>query len=312
MHWKLKASIQNLISMFPNPLSYAVYYTVQRRFGGLRQFNPSKRLSGAIVAWKKIQEQGQCPIDKVFFEVGTGRAPIIPLAYWLMGADSVVTVDLNSYLEEELIVESLKWISENENEVRGLFGPLLCEDRFMTLLSWFRDASFDLSYFLNLCHIEYLAPSDASKTGLPNKTIDYHTSYTVLEHIPSQALVEIFKEGGRIIRDTGLFVHYVDYSDHFSHSDKSISAINFLQYSAEDWAQIAGNRYMYMNRLRHDDFLSLIADAQHDILSMTIFSDSYVKDLLQGSCIKLDQMFCAKSDEVLSITSSWFVTRARW
>ena len=49
----------------------------------------------------------------------------------------------------------------------------------------------------------------------------------------------------------------VDYSDHFSHSDQTISSINFLRYSDDEWQRYAGNRYMYMNRLRHDDVLAL-------------------------------------------------------
>ena len=33
----------------------------------------------------------------------------------------------------------------------------------------------------------------------------------------------------------GLALYYIDLSDHFSHDDHSISAINFLQFSDEQW-----------------------------------------------------------------------------
>ena len=62
-----------------------------------------------------------------------------------------------------------------------------------------------------------------------------------------------------------LFIN-IDYSDHFSHSDKSISSVHFLQFSDGKCNKIAGNRYMYMNRLRHDDFVSLFQDLNNHIL----------------------------------------------
>jgi len=76
-----------------------------------------------------------------------------------------------------------------------------------------------------------LSPGDAAETHFPDQCIDYHTSYAVFKHILKIVLKKILEEGNRIIKKHGFFVHNIDYSDHFSHSDKSISAINFLQYS---------------------------------------------------------------------------------
>jgi hypothetical protein len=63
------------------------------------------------------------------------------------------------------------------------------------------------------------------------------------------------------VRAGGLFVHFIDHSDHFSHSDATISPINFLKHCESDWQGYAGNRYMYMNRLRHDDMIELIRES---------------------------------------------------
>lgn len=309
MHWKLKAAIQNLISMLPNELSYSVYYQFQRHFGGLKRVNSSKRLSAGVATWKKILEQGQSPIGKVFFEVGTGRVPIVPLSYWLMGADKVVTIDLNPYLKDELVQESLKWISDNEEEVRNLFGSLLHVERFGGLLNWYRGGNFNVAEFLNLCQIQYIAPGDASKTGLSSKSIDFHTSYTVFEHIPEQILIEILQEGNRIVKNNGLFVHRIDYSDHFSHSDKNISAINFLSFNDKNWKKLAGNRYMYMNRLRHDDFIKIFYQVNHNIIKAETNIDSRIKDILLSKSIRIDEKFNDKSNEILATTGSWMVTR---
>src|SRR5256885_7907830 len=138
MNWKLKAAIQNSVSLLPPAASYSAYYWIQRRFGGLKRVNPVGRLAAAIEIWKRIQEHGREPSGKVFFEVGTGRVPVVPLAYWLMGAEKTITIDLNPYLKEELVLESLCYMSENEEQVLNLFGPLIEKERFAELLAFSR------------------------------------------------------------------------------------------------------------------------------------------------------------------------------
>ncbi len=235
MHWKLKAKIQSAVSLLPSSASYAAYYWIQRRFGGLKQTNPISRLTAAIETWKQIQGQHYAPAGKVFFEVGTGRVPLVPLAYWLMGAEKTITIDLNPYLKTDLVAESLQYISENKEEILSLFGSLLDRRRFDELLAFNRDSDFSVYKFLDLCRINYISPGDAADTRLPAQSIDFHTSFTVFEHIPLEILRKILEEGNRIIKNDGLFVHRIDYSDHFSHSDNTISAINFLKYSDDEW-----------------------------------------------------------------------------
>jgi hypothetical protein len=309
VHWKLKAAIQNTVSVLPSSVSYATYYWVQRHFGGLRRLSPVERLVAGIDTWKRIQEQGVDPTDRVFFEVGTGWAPTVPLAYWLMGARRTITIDINPYLKTELVREILDHIRANTTDVRALFGALLHQKRLDDLLQFATDAEFSLARFLDLCCIEHIAPGDAARTGLPARSVDFHTSYTVLEHIPPEVLSQILDEGNRIVRADGLFVHRIDYSDHFSHSDRTISSINFLQYSEATWARYAGNRFMYMNRLRHDDFLALFQSAGHRIVAATPSVDQRALQVLGDGSLRLSERFTSKARDVLSIRGSWLVSQ---
>jgi SAM-dependent methyltransferase len=309
MHWKLKAKIQTAISLLPSSASYAVYYWIQRHFGGLRRLNPISRLTAGIEIWKRIQKQGYTPAGKVFLEVGTGRAPLVPLAYWLMGAEKTISIDLNPYLKEELVAESLYYISENREEILNLFGSLVNRKRFDELLEFCRNSQLTPSTVLDLCRVNYIAPGDAADTRLPDQSIDFHTSYTVFEHIPLKVLKRILEEGNRIIRENGLFIHRIDYSDHFSHSDQSISAINFLQYSDDEWERYAGNRYMYMNRLRHDDFISLFEFAGHRIVEAQPNIDQRLQGILRNGNLHLNERFSSKPEEVLAITGAWMITQ---
>ena len=309
MHWKLKAGIQNAVSLLPSQSSYAAYFWLQRHFGGLRKMNPVSRLSAGIETWRRIQKLGYNPIGKTFFEVGTGRAPITPIAYWLMGATGTITVDLNPYVKPGLVQESLQYMSDNRAEIQRLFGSLLDQQRLDDLLTLHGQTDFRIGTLFDLCNIQYIAPGDAARTGLSHGSIDVHTSFNVFEHIPPGILGKILEEGNRIISDGGLFVHRIDYSDHFSHSDSSISPINFLQYSDTEWDKYADNRYMYMNRLRHDDFVNLFQSAGQHILATEPTVHPPALDLLRGHHLKMDPRFGMKSEEVLATTDSWIVSK---
>jgi hypothetical protein len=310
MKWKHKAKIQNAISILPESVSYAAYYWVQRRYGGLRKINPVRRLTAGIQTWEKIQEQEQNPQGKVFLEVGTGRVPILPIAYWLMGAKRTITIDRNPYLKFELLNECLQYICDHKEEILLLFGSKVDTKRFDELLAFGKNKDSS-SGLLDLCQIEYIAPGDASDTCLPDQSIDYHTSYAVYEHISEDVLKRILKEGNRIIKKDGLFINRIDYSDHFSHSDKSISAINFLQYTDDEWERLVGNRYMYMNRLRHDDFLKLFEYAGHKILDIKTSQDEVVREILGNGSLRLERKYRDKSDEILATTGAWIISKKK-
>jgi len=311
MRWKAKSRIQNAISLLPSSISYAAYYWIQRHFGGLRKVSPVRAFEAAASTWRLIEELNHNPRDKVFLEVGTGRVPTVPLAYWLMGARSTITIDSNPYMRSELVKDSLDYISSNTDEILKVFGSLADTSRFEILMDFQRNTAFSLDALLELSRIKYIAPGDAADTRLMDQSIDFHTSYTVFEHIPPGTLAAIIEEGNRLIRGGGLFVHRVDCSDHFSHSDKEISAINFLRFTDSEWDRYAGNRYMYMNRLRHDDYLAILASAGHELLLVKTNVDQQSLDLLRQGSLQVDERFEMKSENVLAIIGSWMVSQKK-
>jgi hypothetical protein len=180
--------------------------------------------------------------------------------------------------------------------------------RFDALMALHRRADFRMQDMLDLCHITYIAPGDAAHTDLRAGSVDFHTSFNVFEHIPQSVLSSILAEGNRIVSDAGLFIHRVDYSDHFSHSDAHILPINFLQYSDTQWERYAGNRYMYMNRLRHDDFVALFeSSGQHILATEPAVHQPSLASLRDGR-LNLDARFEGKAVEVLATTEAWIVS----
>jgi hypothetical protein len=309
MNWKTKAAIQNAIAVLPAPASYAAHYWLQRRFGSLRKFNVLARMVAGVEMWRRIRQLGHRPAGKRFFELGTGWIPCVPVALWLMGARKVVTVDLNPYLKPELLRELVRFVAGNREAVEAAFGELLDPARLDELIRLADSPAAPATSLLELCQIEYRAPVDAAGTGLPDGAVDYYVSYNVLEHVEREAMTRIFHEGNRIVKGDRLFVHRIDYSDHFSHSDRSISAINFLQFSDSRWDRYAGNRIMYMNRMRHDGYRELFRSCGHEILLEQPDSDPSVLELLRSGRLRPDKRFRGIPDEILAVGSAWWVTR---
>jgi hypothetical protein len=261
MNWRTKAFIQNAISKLPSKLSYAAYYRMQRRFGGLREVNPTTRLQAGVEVVNRIEAQGLSVEGKTFFEVGTGRMVALPMALSLCGAKEVITVDLNPYLQHTLVSEQAQYMKGHCDEIRTLFGAHTAKPEFEDKLkAIFETGLSDVPELLERLGIRYLAPADATTLNL-STPVDYHVSFTVLEHVPPTSLKAIFVQGLKQLSDGGLFIHHIDFADHFARTDSSITTVNFLQFTEKEWLRFAGNRYMYHNRLRVDEFREVIEDS---------------------------------------------------
>jgi hypothetical protein len=237
--------------------------------------------------------------------------PLLPIAFWLCGAEKIITIDLNPYIRNELVIDLSVFIKTEYEKIKNIFNGLLNTDRFNLLFDYCKNKKINKDDIFELCRIEYIAPGDASKVNLAKSSINYHVSHTVYEHIPLNVIKNILNEGNRIIADDGLFINSIDYGDHFSYMDKNISIINFLQYDDKTWGKYADNRYMYMNRARHDEFIELFKMVGHDFLEIEPYKNKEAEKILRGGNFVLDGKFKNKSEEILSITGSMFITRKK-
>jgi SAM-dependent methyltransferase len=155
--------------------------------------------------------------------------------------------------------------------------------------------------------LEYRAPADARRTGLPDACLDVVFSNSVLEHIPADAVTEIFRESRRILCERGLMIHEVNCGDHYAYLDKRVSQLNYLQFSQLEWDALWNNKFQYQNRLRAHEFLDLARAAGFEILLDT--GKSTAERLGELSAIKVHRQFQRFSPEQLCITSCDFVAR---
>lgn len=128
----------------------------------------------------------------------------------------------------------LSYICRNEDDIARLFGTHLDQERYRSITDLYRTDLVGIESLPKFCGITYIAPVDASKTSKTNLetgSVDVHTSSRGFEHIQPEMIKKILVEGGRLVKDTGIFRHHIDYSDHFAHTDRATTLINFLQYS---------------------------------------------------------------------------------
>jgi len=233
-------------------------------------------------------------------EIGTGRTINVPIGLWLCGASKIITVDINPYLKEELVLKSIEWMKNNETIVRKLFYKIINGDTFNNKLQELISLKADLIKVLKLCDIDYLASCNYF-LNIKDKTIDCQFSINVFEHIPLMDIKSIFIETKRIMANDGFIVHIVDLSDHFSHSDTSITSINFLQFSEKEWNRWAGNKFMYHNRLRASEFYKLFNDIGLHIVRKEDFVDQKAHKIIHEG-FPLDVRFAGLPLDDLAIS----------
>jgi SAM-dependent methyltransferase len=311
--WKLMAKVQDMLAVVDGGKSCFVHNLAGRIVGSIpRPYNPMPAISSSVRMLKLIKDYGGGGVtNKTFLEYGTGWVPALPIGLWLGGAGKVITIDANPYMQNKYVKESLAIIVGKQAEIKEMYGDLLDGKRLDALVKYAGGNKVKKKELLELCRIEYIAPGDAARTGLADESVDFHVSHYAFEHIPPEILKDILTEGGRIIKPNGLFINTVDYQDHFAVYTKTISQLNFLQYSDEEWRKYNNNKYVYVNRLRHDDFIKLFAELGHNIVYVDATEDENIKKLLETGEVLLDKKFRDKPLGTLAIMGAWFLTKPR-
>jgi hypothetical protein len=203
-------------------------------------------------------------------EIGTGWAPILPLLYWLAGHKRLNTFDVTRLMHTDFVINTAHQFakllgSQNNSSIDwNSIDKLLIKDRIDTLIQ-LATSNPTAAEILENCSIHYHAPADASRTYLPDNNITLVFSNLVLGHVPIQVVHRILDEAYRITCPGGYSLHWIDLSDQFANQDKSISTINFLQFSESDFSKY-NSSMCYQNRLRAPAYRKMIAEHGFEII----------------------------------------------
>jgi SAM-dependent methyltransferase len=259
MNWRVKASVQSLLSHLP--LGHELNYVLRRHVSRTVPADESVFAYDCAFAAEHLavfRQHGVSPIeDSLFYEIGVGWDLTIPLTFYSLGVNRQVVVDLRRLIKLELVLRSVSRLGAGREQLALLRTPdaaakATSRAQLLTILG-------------AGCGIDYQAPFDARHTGFDSSSIDYITSTKVMAYIPVDDLRDILRECCRILRPGGLVRVLNDYRDLYSYGDPSVSVYNFLRFSDEQWRRLNPN-LQYQNRLRHVDHLRLFAEAGLEIV----------------------------------------------
>lgn len=270
--WKLKSFIFGMVDYCnaPSVLYFMQKYVTRR-----------SRLGALIVSpnWKNHKKylEKYCTTN-VVFEFGAGKH----LGQNLFLSDIVdnqIVVDLNPMLDYNLINNMRHQISE--------------------LVALKSEAKIDSLDKLGLYGIEYRAPYDAAKTDFDDKSVDACISTNTLEHIPKESIIAIFLELNRILKDDGIVSAKIDYSDHYAHTDKNISLLNYLNFDENSWQRYNHNCH-YQNRLRHYDYVEIFNRCGFDVMEeKLVFSANKIPTAILNSYKNKDETWKATHSHII-------------
>jgi len=244
------------------PAPERVYYVFQRRVSRSlpaseatfrRKFHRAVSHFGAYVEHGPQRDAG----DAVFYEFGAGWDLSIQLAYWSLGVNRQVLVDIRPNLRLELVNVTIDRLRRRHAELEDAAG------RTLRLPDGVVRSAAELEKRFG---IAYVAPRDARATALGAESFDFVSSTNTLEHVPEDDLAPILVECRRLLRPDGVMSVRIDLRDHFSDSDGSLSPYNFLRYSDRTWG-LLNSKLLYQNRLRRPDYLRAFADARLAIVA---------------------------------------------
>jgi hypothetical protein len=304
--WTTKAFIQRTLERLPG--GARLYGLGQRYAGGLRHYRIDAKVDQGLRMLQALTEAGHTLHDRVAVEIGSGWAPVMPMLFWLHGLKSCHSHDVTVLFKKSLVVESARqFVTLYEDPIDRRTAALinLDADRLASLrVLMGRQA--DADDILRLCHIAYHAPADTAATSHADGSMDLFFSNTVLEHVPLLEIRRLFKEAFRLLRPNGLMLHLIDLSDHFAHADHSISALNFLTFSEEEFAKY-NTRFCYQNRLRVASYRQLIEDAGFEVIHWEVYVNESLLQQLPN--LKIHRDFADLPPEELCSTSICVVAR---
>lgn len=232
INWKTKSFLYNIFSFLK--LKKAFYlsqkYITRRSKVNIKEINK---------IWKYHADSiNACSISNLL-EVGAGKSleQNIYFSYLYENKIEQTVIDINKMIDFELINKASIQISKIMQKIyKGEVKSI--ED-------------LKIKYNIN-----YRAPIKTADLKSEPFKYDFCVSSTALEHFTSNDLNEHFNNLKSLIKSNGYISSVIDYSDHYSHTDKNISPLNFLQYSDLEWKKY-NNLFLYQNRLRHRHYLEL-------------------------------------------------------
>ncbi|GHT42557.1 hypothetical protein FACS189443_5720 [Planctomycetales bacterium] len=218
MNFRYKCAMQRFFSILP--YGEQLNYLMQRYVTRTLPSSESKfleRYQTAKSHFDIYKQYGETEIENAScYEFGAGWDLLFPLTFSHLGFKRIHCVDIRYLVKPLLINHNLGYLRKI-GEGGGANKRVNWRNCLQSLQDDYR--------------IDYRAPMDARCTDIPANSIDFFYSNVTFEHIPADVLPAILKECNRIMTPNGVASIIIDYKDHWSYFDKSISVYNYLKFT---------------------------------------------------------------------------------
>jgi hypothetical protein len=119
---------------------------------------------------------------------------------------------------------------------------------------------------LSRYNIDYRAPYSIANLEKLSIKFDCFISTNTFEHIPFVQIVDYMDIMKTVLKRDAYLSIIIDYSDHYSHTDKNISKINFLKFSNKTFERFFNTEAHYQNRLRHVDYKNIFTNSGFEVI----------------------------------------------
>lgn len=302
MNWKTKAHILAVLSRLPGGRS--MYHKLQTAFGTNR-LNVAEGVTRAMELVELIYEGGRQLHGASVVEIGTGWRPFVPFVFYLLGAESIQTFDINPWLNRDYAFETFRALEDQIESIATRAGvdEAFVRNRYLRATP----GNETLDGLLRGFHVKYVYPGDARATGLKTGSVDFVVSSNVLEHVQPEILSVIHTESRRILGVDGLAVHRFNPEDHYVAVDQSITGANFLQFSERQWKWYGGTGLAYHNRLRCCEHRELFDRAGLDLRVDRRRMDQRALSAIKDGSLKVHADFARFTPEDLATDYMWTV-----
>lgn len=255
--WVLKAIVQKTISFLP--FKHRINFLFQKYITkGVNLTEPY--FEDRLTHYKhhsQFQKKYKNTLEGItVLELGTGWHPVVPIGFFLSGADQIFTVDISELTDRQKVLDTIQFFLKYQKEGRLSDFCEVLPQRLQVLKEIIAEQdAYDWDRLSAALNLRYLVV-DARKLPLENQVVDLITSNNTFEHVYADVLRDILLSFKRVLKSNGLMSHFIDMSDHFAHLDHSITIYNFLRFSEQEWAMI-DNSIQPQNRWRIPQFREL-------------------------------------------------------
>ncbi len=304
--WLIKSALHRVASLLPQR---QVLNRIFQRWSRSLQITPVQFERKIDEAKKYLdafhQLSPDAPADFTVLEVGTGWHPIIPLAFYLCGAKTVWSHDIEPLVNRERLLRTAQLFTEYADAGRlDTLLPRWKRERLDSLRTLAADPSgrspADLLAPLGF-HLRVL---DAQHTGLDAGSVDLVFSSGVLMFVPKQILEGMYREFRRTAKTGAVMIHRINYRDSFSYFDHSITPLNMLRFSAAAWRWL-DTAVAPQNRLRISDHREMQRVAGFRIVNEE--NESAPREMMQR--VRLADEFRNYAEADLLVLESWIVSQ---